>query len=311
MSIAVTALTAILLQSTPLDLPAEPFEPELSAELRWALEQRDESDPEEFVQELEELGDAGDLSALELLGEMHQLSLYGVSRDIVRACDYFERIGNRRADALHNMATCYFAGEGREQDWPRARELYRAAAEAGFIQSRCALGNMLVRGEGGPVESEVGIALCRSGAETGDANALTDLGGYLLMGQGVERDPVEARELLIQAAEQEQANACYLLGQIYQKGDGIEADQFAAKSWFECAHAGGRPDAAYQLMTSNFRLGYRKSGEQVNLVPEWLEEAVGWARIAAKSEPNPDRRKFASDGIPDLEFLVERARQGN
>ncbi len=311
MSIAISTLAAFLLQSAPLDFPAEPFEPELSAELRQALEQQDDSDPEGFVQKLEELGDAGDLSALELLGEMHQLSLYGVTRDIRRACDYFERIGDQRADALHNMATCYFAGEGREKDWQRARALYRAAAEAGFIQSRCALGNMLVRGEGGPVDADVGIALCRSGAETGDANALTDLGGYLLMGQGIERDPIEARELLTKAAKQKQANACYLLGQVYQKGDGIEADQFTAKSWFECAHAGGRPDAAYQLMSTNFRLGYRKNGEQVSLVPEWLAEALKWAEVALETDPREERRETARELIPQLQLLVRRASEEN
>lgn len=297
----------MLLQSAPVDLPPVPFEPQISAEVRQALERREDSAADDFVQELESLGNEGDDSALELLGEMHQQALLGVARDAALACDYYERIGDRRADALHNMATCYYSGNGREQDLPRARALYRAAAEAGWIQSRCALGNMFVRGEGGAVDAETGIALCRSGADTGDINALTDLGGYLLTGKGVERDPVEARQLLEKAAEQGQVNASFLLGQIYQKGDGVAQNLPASRKWLEQAFARGRSDAAYHLMITFFRMGYQEQNGEAFIDPKSLEYAMNWARTAARRDPDSERRETARSIMPQLEILLDQA----
>lgn len=95
---------------------------------------------------IEALGATGDDSAYELLGEVHSFGVMGVERDRQKACEYFELIGDRRPDGLHNRATCYFDGEGREQDLSKARALYLKAAENGWLQAWCAYGNMLIRG---------------------------------------------------------------------------------------------------------------------------------------------------------------------
>ena len=191
------ALLPLLLQLG--EAPEAYYEPQFSDETTGIVQSADDLEPDAFILALDRLADEGDDSALEVLGEIFSFGLFGFERDAGRACDYFERVGERRADSLHNQATCYFSGDGRPQDHARARTLYVAAAEAGWIMSYCAYGNMLVRGEGGPVDAAEGVRLCRMTAASGDADAQTDYGTYLLTGQGVERDPVTARFVLEQA----------------------------------------------------------------------------------------------------------------
>ncbi|MEO5705495.1 MAG: tetratricopeptide repeat protein [Alteraurantiacibacter sp.] len=265
----------------------EPVQPPISDPVREASAQRDTMSLEEWLARFNELGEGGDASALEMLGELYALGITGVPRDPVRACDYFEMAGNRRGDSLHSLAGCYHNGEGRTQDDARARELYRQAIEAGYLTSLCGLGTMLVHGRGGPVNAEEGVALCRQAAELGDKNAQTDLGGFLLTGQGVARDPVEARLWLEEAGGQGQANAAHLLGQIYTRGDGVGADHERAAYWFRNAHAEGRVDSAWLLARSLLRMGYTQVDGEISINPAMMRESVEFALIAAQHDPDP------------------------
>ena len=297
-----TLLLPILLQSVAP--PAEYYEPEFSQEVEATLENSADMQPEVLIATLERFADNGDDSALEVLGELYSFGLFGFERDPVRACDYFERVGDRRPDSLHNQGTCYFAGDGRAQDYARARELYAAAAEDGWIMSHCAYGNMLVRGEGGPKDAEQGVQLCRMTAIAGDADAQTDYGGYLLMGIGGERDPVAARFMLEQAGSQEQANAAFLLGQIHTKGDGTAVDHAAAGGWFAKAYEWGRRDAAYQHALSLARRGFRREGEEMFVARGLMTEAIAWFEIAAETDPDPEVRAQATEMIVNSKGLL-------
>ncbi|HRD45514.1 MAG TPA: hypothetical protein PLF78_03415, partial [Caulobacter sp.] len=85
----------------------------------------------------------------------------------------------KRADAAHLTAECVQHGhDGVRPDPVRARGLFEAAAAMGFAKSKCALGNMLVTGEGGPADPPRGVALCRQAAEAGDPDAQTDVANY-------------------------------------------------------------------------------------------------------------------------------------
>jgi uncharacterized protein len=85
---------------------------------------------------------------VEALGELFGAGARGIRRDPARACDYFEQVPAERADAQHNIATCYYDGVGRPRDHAKARVHYARAIAAGFTQSQCALGNMLIKGDG-------------------------------------------------------------------------------------------------------------------------------------------------------------------
>lgn len=278
---------------------------EVSAAVREVAVQAETLPPDQLIGQLAALAANGDDSALELLGEAFWGGLFGITPDIGRACTYFERLGDRRPDGLHNRATCRYFGEGMAQDLPEARRLYRLAADGGWQQALCAYGNMLVRGEGGPADPAEGVRLCRIAAAAGDRDAQTDYGGYLLTGTGVERDPVGARFVLEQAAAQQQANAAFLLAQIHVKGDGIAASPAEAQRWFAKAWAWGRAEAAFETARQFMRQGYRNDDAgNVSVSPALLLEAIMWLRRASERDPDENRRSEAGKLIPDLERLA-------
>ncbi|MEM8724346.1 MAG: tetratricopeptide repeat protein [Pseudomonadota bacterium] len=297
-----TAVFSILMQLQTA--PEEFYVPAVSEETRAALTEAEGAPVEETIRKLETLAEQGDDSAFELLGEMFNGGLGSFPRDAKRACDYFEQIGDRRADGLHNQATCYYAGDGRKRDLAKARELYLKAAEAGWRSSFCAYGNMLIAGEGGPTDQSEGVRLCRMSAVAGDPDAQTDYGGYLLMGVGVERDPVTARFMLEQAGVQKQRNAAFLLGQIYQKGDGVEASSEMSREWFERAYEWGRPGAAFEVALNYARRGFRKEGENMFANADLLRTAIQWFEIAAEQDPDPGKREQAIDLIENTKKLI-------
>lgn len=306
-----TVILPLLLQSIPL--PDEFYESEFSDPTLAIVDSRDETDSAAMVRALEQRADEGDDSALEVLGEVFSHGLFGVTRDPVRACAYFERLDGRRPDGLHSFASCLFHGDGGVEDMPRARELYADAARAGYIKSFCALGNMLVRGQGGEADAEEGLRLCRAAAAAGDADAQADYGIYLLTGEGVERDPVAARFILEQAGDQGQRNAAFLLGQIHSKGDGTPVDHLEAADWFERAYVAGRPDAAFEAARSYLRLGYRTEEDGgMTLAPDYLNQGREWLVEARKVEPQDSPRRADIDAlIENTDVLIRAAEDGD
>lgn len=256
--------------------------------------------PGELIRQLEALASAGDMSAAEVLGEAAQHGAFGVTVNPTKACDWYDRAAPERADSTHNLALCFETGNGRPRDPARARSLYAVAAEKGWIQAKCALGTMLVRGLGGPVDAPRGVALCREAAEAGNAHAQTDYANYLLMGEGVPKDMVEARRWYTAAAQQNQPNAALVLGQIYWNGDGVAADPAAAERWWRVAHEYGRADAAGLMVQAVFkRMITTREGKKV-VDRSMLPEAVHWLRIAAEKEPDRARRARFGDTLRTL-----------
>jgi TPR repeat protein len=303
-------ITALLAMATPLaEAPQHFYESEFSAEARAVLAAGDGTPPDDKRAALEALARQGDVSALEVLGEIHMFGLGTLAPDPAKGCDYFEQVGDRRADSLHNLASCYWNGDGRPQDYSRARELYLKAAQAGWRMSFCAYGKMLVLGQGGGVDPAEGIRLCRMTALLGDKDALTDYGTFLLTGNGVERDPATARFMLERAAEQRQANAAFLLGQIHTKGDGTPVDHRVAGEWFAKAYAEGRRDAAYEVAQSHLRRGYlQRDDGAVDISAEILRKARDWYQKALTVEsPGSARHEQIAELLPNIAILIEKA----
>lgn len=286
-------LLALLLAAAPADDPLA-----LSPEVRETVAQRDSLSPADFIAKIRMLGDRNDASAIELLGEIYAFGGFGVMPDQAKACDLFERAADRRGDAAHNLARCYETGQGgRAVDASKARQYYARGAGFGYAKSQCALGNLMVAGNGGPIDAAGGVELCRRGAEAGNADAQTDYGGYLLVGKVARRDPVEARRWLLEAAQQRQGNAAYLLAQIYWKGDGVVADRVVAARWWRVAHDAGRPDAALWLGREAFARSLGDNNGQKTVDRDILKEARSWFVIAAEKDPDGKLRAEATAAI--------------
>ncbi|HSX55738.1 MAG TPA: tetratricopeptide repeat protein, partial [Sphingomonas sp.] len=223
----------------------------------------------------------------------------GLPVDPASACDWFERGAGKRGDATHNLALCYERGDGRPRDLARSRVLYQQAGTLGWVQAKCALGNLLILGQGGAVDAPRGVALCREAAETGNANAQADYGIFFLQGKIVPKDMAEARRWLTAAAEQKQANAAYLVAQIHWYGDGTPKDAAVAERWWRVAYDGGRKDAAIHVAQAISEQMPREGERITDLTrfPEWAR----WLRIAAAEDPDPAKRAKWKEAVESLE----------
>lgn len=285
---------AFLLQSAAM--PTEPASADVKAALAVLRARGVPGGLPDTTATLGRLATDGDASADEVLGSL--LTIYGDGSDATwsKACDHWERVAAKRIESQHNAATCYFSGRGRTKDLARARKLYLEALDRGAIRSGCALGNMMVRGEGGPKDAVAGVALCRASAVVGDAEGQADYGGYLLTGVGVPRDPVAARTYLTAAATAGHVNAAFNLGKLLWNGDGTPKDRAAADRWWRQAHAGGRKDAAKLLGDAAFSRMMQGAKGPRDLNPDQLNETIRWYELA-RHDPEPRQRAEAAERL--------------
>ena len=113
--------------------------------------------------------------------------------------------------AQRNLGHLYRMGLGVKQDFAKAADWYRKAAELGLARAQANLANMYLRG------------------------------------QGVERDAAEAGRWFSAAAEQGHIISQYNLGLIYEHGLGTDANDVEAVKWYYLASKGGHAKALSKL----------------------------------------------------------------
>jgi TPR repeat protein len=255
---------------------------------------------------LEDAADGGDTGAQLRLGDVYRFGQGGQAADPVKACDAWSLAKAAAGSAAHDLAQCFYDGVGRPQDYAAARALYQKAVELGFGGSRCALGNMLIRGLGGPRDVSRGIDLCRAAAGAGDANAQTDLGDYYMGAGGIlPPDMIQARGWYEKAAVQGQAKAAFNLAVIYWNGDGgVDADRSQAARWWRFAYEHGRGDAARYLGDWAY-LRYQSAGGANTAL---LDEAIDWYQKAAAGASGADARADAQAALDAARAIRSRSR---
>lgn len=103
-------------------------------------------------------------------------------------------------NAQRDVAVLYIWGDNPffEKDWTRARFWYLQAARQGHQEAQAAVGSMIVRGEGGPVNQEAGLAileLAANGPTSYEAQtAAEELALYYSGAFGVPPNPERERK---------------------------------------------------------------------------------------------------------------------
>jgi TPR repeat protein len=262
------------------------------------------------LQRLKESADAGDAKAQVRLGDLYRAGRPGLQPNPVLACDQWQKAASAVPRAAHDLAQCFYDGVGRAQDYAAARAWYEKAVALEFVPSKCALGDMLVRGLGGPKDAPRGLDLCKLGAQAGDANAEADMGDYAMGAGGVMApNMLEAKGWYQKAALKGQANAAFNLAALYWNGEGgVEADHDQAVRWWRFAYDHGRVDAAKYLGDSAY-LRYRDVGAAGAPL---LDEAIDWYQKAAAAARDPDARAAALDALASARAIRDgpAARKG-
>ena len=153
--------------------------------------------------------------------------------DKVTSCYYFCMQHGMPKAAL-NLGTFYYSGRFFEQDYQRAFELYKIAADVGEPRAICNCGYCFYYGRHQEVDFAEAYKYFSLGALLyDDANCLYKLGDMFLNGYAVEKNEAHAFQLYLRALDQAQmhddqvsaaADAQYRIGKCYLRGIGTEKD---------------------------------------------------------------------------------------
>jgi TPR repeat protein len=198
-----------------------------------------------------------------------------------------EQRRHRQEAEADKEATCDFESKqgdihAKKQEWVKAVECYRWAAEQGHAQSQLNLGNCYRHGNGVPTNLDDAIKWYRKAAEQGDAeaqfmlaktlasyvrnmkygnneeiawymkaanqghlDALYELGRRLDMhGSGYPKVVVDTYK---EAAKKGHSEAQYKLGELYAKGKGVEQSYHEAVKWYRMSADNGSSLAQARL----------------------------------------------------------------
>ncbi len=123
----------------------------------------------------------------------------------------YSMAGKGHARSQNYLGAMYRKGEGVSQNYTKAVEWYRKAAEQGYARAQTNLGWMYKNGYGVSKDYTKAIEWYRKAAEQGDATAQTNLGLMYKNGMGVRKNRSKAIEWFRKAANQEYADAIQLL----------------------------------------------------------------------------------------------------
>jgi len=171
----------------------------------------------------------------------------GESWQALRLFQEILEVDGDNALAKYNLGVIYAQGEGVEQDFAKAAELFQQAHALGNSDATANLGVMYEQGLGVEQDLERAVELFREAHAAGDATATSNLGVIYEQGKGVEQDFGRAAELYKQAHAAGNTDATLNLGKLHERGKGVEQDFAKAITLYLQAHAAGNPDATFNL----------------------------------------------------------------
>ncbi|MGA8742666.1 MAG: tetratricopeptide repeat protein [Terracidiphilus sp.] len=179
--------------------------------------------------------DRGDAKAEYELGGMYYHG-EGVPQDYAKALDWSRKAAEQGYPAAYSaIGSHYEFGQGVAQDYAEAVRWYRKGADKGFAASEDELGRMYYRGHGVTQDYAGAFLWCQKAADQGDADGENRIAYMYHKGQGVKQDDAAAIRWYRKAADQGQAEGESSLGFMYYYGYGVRADRAEAYRWFRRA----------------------------------------------------------------------------
>ncbi|MFG6433654.1 tetratricopeptide repeat protein [Roseateles sp. LYH14W] len=194
-----------------------------------------------------------------LLAQAH-LTGVGPQPDIQRALSLLQTAGEAGdVNALYLLGQLYHhqwprQPEGVPLDLKRAGAYYLAATKAGHADATYAAARMLDLGEGVPAAPERAVVLYKDAALKGNADAQNALATYFYRGEVVEQNLDTARQFFQTAAKQMQADAMFNLAVMLAHGQGGARDLATAYAWCSLSKRLGHQQAATALPAIEARL---------------------------------------------------------
>lgn len=188
-----------------------------------------------------------------LLGQAH-LSGIGTKVDVKPALAYLEAAGEAGdTTALYMLGQLYRhqlpkQPAGVPLDLNRAGAYFGAAAKAGHLQATYEAARMMDLGEGTAAPApERAIVLYKDAALKGHPDAQNALATYFYRGEAVAQNFNTARQLFQAAAQRRQPDAMFNLAVMLAQGQGGAKDMAAAYAWCSLSKGLGHEQAAAAL----------------------------------------------------------------
>ncbi len=142
--------------------------------------------------------------------------------EVQKSIDNIEEVNSvnpeqRDAWTQNNLGDLYYYGYGVVQDYRRAVEWYRKAAEQGNASGQCNLGFMYTSGYGVTKDYSKAVEWYRKAAEQGNADGQNNLGIMYENGYGVAKDRQKAIDWYSKAVEQGHYGAQQTLKTLLEK----------------------------------------------------------------------------------------------
>ena len=204
---------------------------------------------------LQKSAKAGNAKAQYELGNLYWMnrdSLIPIKIDTLAAIQWYEKSADQcYAQAQYSLAYIYENAPGNLKNSQRAFDLYKAAADQGFIDALYRMGRIYQYGIKDIVAQNDTIALkyYQQAVDSASTAAMLALGLYYYSGHIVKADKLQTVDLLQRAAELGHPEAQYRLGLLYMYGikGVISIDYTEAIKWLELAAQNAHIKACNEL----------------------------------------------------------------
>ncbi len=190
------------------------------------------------------------------------------------------------AEAQHDLAAIYTAGQGVTQDFERAGFWFRQAADNGIGNARYNLGVLHHQGLGTERNLDKALYWYREAAKLNHAEAQYNLGIAHIEGIGSDYNPNLAAAFFEKAADNGVMEAAYNLGLIYENGLLGDVKPDDALLWYKIAADQGSPDAkeAMEQLAKNLQIDMKDVEKLVDRMQEINKAVTGRKAGPAQSD---------------------------
>lgn len=207
-----------------------------------------------------------------LLGRCYYHGI-GTEQDFVKAVECFKKAANlNHGTAKDYLGDCYYNGQGIDQSYSEAAKWYKDAADNNKNGSSAhSLAFMYLKGEGLPEDIHKAIDYWHIAADKGITQAQRIISREYISGEYLEKDYIKAKKYIEMAAEKGDAEAQFTLGRYYISEMGFDNEQKCFE-WFQKAAEQGLVEAEYAVGGCyENELGVKQDYAQANY---WYQIAV-------------------------------------
>jgi len=182
-----------------------------------------------------------------------------------------EKANNGNAAAMFDLSTRYYSGRTLDQDYAKAIQWSRAAADKGHLMAMHNLGVIYQHGHGAPIDEAESFRWYLKAAQQGQPESVKYVALMYSLGVGVEQNHAESLAWFKRSAELGNTQAFSSIAHKYFEGRGIPQDYGQAREWYLKAAAAGDKNAYLPLYLIYFSgLGVPRDDAEAR---KWMQKA--------------------------------------